>query len=99
MSAVIIKRRGKWSDEETVWQHYKGRRRKRMKSGFFHDHDECVTRGVLVHSPPHTHTLTFDRFQVDPAALGANRIVHLAEVDACQALRVVADFQLPGHTV
>ena len=45
------------------------------------------------------HSLTFVRFQVDPAALGSHSIVHLAEVDPCSALRVVADFQLPSHAV
>lgn len=45
------------------------------------------------------YSLTLVRFQVDPAVLGSNGIVHLTKVDSCKALRVVADFQLPSHYI
>lgn len=45
------------------------------------------------------HRLTFVRFQAEPAVFSSNTIIHLVKVYSCKALRVVADFQLPSHTV
>lgn len=81
-----------------LWHNYKERTLKRMKSRSFMlacvRHVECMRTGTF-----YLHSLTFACFQDDPAVFGSKGIVHLAKIDSCKALRVVADFQLPSHTV